>query len=89
MIELATSKAGHDKGELYVIVRSDEDYVYLVNGTNKNIDSPKKKKHKHIQIIKNIPAIVTDKTDVDKLDDVSIKRILKSYKQTQKGELNV
>ena len=29
---LAKSKAGHDKGQVYVIYELDETYVYLVDG---------------------------------------------------------
>ena len=48
----AISKAGHDKGKLYIIIKEDEEYVYLADGRLKPTDSPKKKKKKHIQIIK-------------------------------------
>lgn len=47
--QLATSKAGHDKGELYVIVGREGDFVYLSDGRLKSPDKPKKKRLKHIQ----------------------------------------
>lgn len=49
---LATSKAGHDKAEVYVIVAEDEKYVYLCDGRLRPLEKPKKKSRKHIQIIK-------------------------------------
>lgn len=49
--KFATSKAGHDKDKLYVIVSADEKYVYLADGKYKTAGSPKKKGIKHIQII--------------------------------------
>lgn len=49
---LATSKAGHDKTEIYVIIAEDEKYVYLCDGRLKTLEKPKKKSRKHIQIIK-------------------------------------
>lgn len=49
---LAASKAGHDKTQIYVIVREDEKYVYLCDGRLKTFQNPKKKSKKHIQIIK-------------------------------------
>lgn len=69
---LAKSKAGHDKGSIYVITDADETYVYLTDGRLKTIDKPKRKKWKHIQIINR-------KSDISQADDVAIKRILKSY----------
>lgn len=49
--ELATSKAGHDKDRLYMIVGEEEECVYLCDGRLRGVEHPKKKKKKHIQII--------------------------------------
>lgn len=49
--KFAKSKAGHDKNQIYVILKEDTEYVYLVDGKLKPIDKPKKKRKKHIQII--------------------------------------
>lgn len=49
--ELATSKAGHDKDRLYMIVGEEGECVYLCDGGLRGVEHPKKKKKKHIQII--------------------------------------
>ena len=49
--ELATSKAGHDKDRLYMIVGEEEEWVYMCDGRMRGVEHPKKKKKKHIQII--------------------------------------
>ena len=49
--ELATSKAGHDKDRLYMIVGEEGECVYLCDGRLRSVEHPKKKKKKHIQII--------------------------------------
>ena len=69
---LARSKAGHDKDQIYVIYDIDETYVYLVNGNNRTLEKPKKKKRKHVQII-------CENHDVSEMDDVKIKRIIKIF----------
>lgn len=69
---LAKSKAGHDKGKVYVIYQLDETYVYLVDGQIRTTEKPKKKKRKHVQII-------CRQHDISKADNVEIKRILKWF----------
>jgi len=69
---LARSKAGHDKGHVYVIFDIDEAYVYLVDGAIRTMKRPKKKKKKHVQII-------CRKYELSDIDDVGIKRILKLF----------
>ena len=69
---LAKSKAGHDKGKVYVIYDVDETYVYLVDGRIRLLENPKRKKRKHVQVI-------CENYDVTNIDDVGIKRILKLF----------
>lgn len=49
---LASSKAGHDKDTVYVIIKEDAEYVYLADGKIRTLENPKKKNKKHIQVIK-------------------------------------
>lgn len=77
---LASSKAGHDKNNVYVIIREDGAYVYLVDGKIRTMDKPKKKNRKHIQIIKRV-QIETDET---LLNDLEIKQLIKTYQNTLK-----
>ena len=48
----AISKAGHDKGQMYVIIREEGEFAYLVDGRIRTTDHPKKKKKKHLQMVK-------------------------------------
>ena len=76
----AMSKAGHDKKDIYVVIREDDEYCYLVNGKTKILAKPKKKKKIHIQLIKKLPSnVLNEIKEINTLDDVAIKRILKSY----------
>lgn len=47
--QFVTSKAGHDRGTLYVIVAEEEEFVYLSDGRLKEPANPKKKRRKHVQ----------------------------------------
>jgi len=47
---LARSLAGHDKGQLYVILKTVGEYVYLTDGNKRAINNPKRKRKKHVQL---------------------------------------
>ena len=83
---LAISKAGHDKGQTYVVVGENEDMFFLANGETKSVLNPKKKKKIHVQIIKKLPTEVIDIIGGLKgLDDISIKRILKVFNRRKQN----
>lgn len=78
----ATSKAGHDKGKLYIILKEDEEYVYLADGRLKPVDSPKKKKKKHIQIIKKTDETIAFMIEENKpISNEQVKRALTEYER--------
>ena len=47
--QFVTSKAGHDKGTLYVVVAEKDEFIYLSDGRLKEPGNPKKKRRKHVQ----------------------------------------
>lgn len=51
--QFAVSKAGHDKGKLYIVAAQEGEYVFLCDGRTKTPEKPKKKKRKHIQPIRH------------------------------------
>ena len=80
----AISKAGHDKGSIYVVVREEENYFFVADGKNKLLENPKKKNKKHIQIInkKAIEAIADEIRGNTKVltENEQIKRAIKLYR---------
>lgn len=55
MDKLAKSLAGHDKDRIYAVVKEEEGYVFLADGKRRTLDSPKKKKLRHVQLILHMP----------------------------------
>ena len=49
---LVISKNGRDKDKYFLVVKIEDDYVYLCDGDMRKVDNPKKKKQKHIQATK-------------------------------------
>lgn len=83
-VEMAKSLCGHDKDEIYVIYKKDDTFVFLINGTNKTIDKVKKKKQKHIQVIKNLPQEVLECLSGEtEMTDELAKKMTKIYLRSQ------
>ena len=85
---LVSSKAGHDKGKIYVITAEEGEYVWLSDGKHKTLEAPKKKKKKHIQIIK-----VYENADLrqrlirkEKVSDDELVNFIKEYQYKQSKE---
>lgn len=85
---LASSKAGHDKDKIYVIIKEDAEYVWLSDGKIKTMDNPKKKRKKHIQHIKyfNNEEMRTSLLEGKKVSDLEIMMVLKNYKKQQMSD---
>ena len=79
----AFSKAGHDKGTLYVVVAEEKDFVYLCDGRLKTMAAPKKKRLRHIQLVnRTVEAWLKEKfSEGGKVYDEEIKRAVKQYKE--------
>ena len=77
-LRLAKSLCGHDKNEIYVVYREENDFVYLINGKTKTIEKPKRKNQRHIQIIKNLPEEIIEMVSQE-LTNETAKKIIKHY----------
>ncbi len=76
------SKAGHDKGEIFVILKSDSEYVYLMDGKYRTLEKPKKKKIKHVQGVHYIDLNLSEKNaNRETIIDEDVKRVIKLYKK--------
>ena len=64
------SKCGRDKGLPFVVLKVEGEFVYLADGKLRNVNNPKKKKMKHVQITKTVnsyvqAAVCSNKTLLD------------------------
>ncbi len=44
------SLQGHDKGRCFFVTAGEGDYVFLVDGKTRKLQSPKRKKAKHVEV---------------------------------------
>ena len=84
---MAVSRAGHDKGKIYVVLECGENTCSLADGETKLLGRPKRKNQKHIQLIKHIPSeLLADMAEIK--DDADVRRILKTYRNSKCKEEN-
>ncbi len=79
---MAKSLAGHDKDEIFVIIREAGEYIFLADGKYRTLEKPKRKNKKHIQIIhdreeQRRKSLIQEK----KLTDVEIRKSIQCYKR--------
>ena len=77
------SVAGRDTGKIYVILASDTEYVYLVDGKIRTMDRPKKKNKKHVRLLDKRDPNLTEKINGKKIRNEEIKRAIKLLEKEQ------
>ena len=79
---LVKSLAGHDKGELYIIISIQGEYVYLSDGRRHPLEKLKRKNIKHLQPIVQYDEILRKKlTEGQTVGDEEILRFIRTHKQ--------
>lgn len=78
---LAKSKAGHDKGTLYVVLYQEGEWLYLADGCRRTLDRPKKKKRMHVQPVTHLAPQLQDAM-CRISQDAHIRRIIKQYRES-------
>ena len=77
--QLVRSKAGHDKGKVFVVVRIEGDRLQLADGRHRLCASPKEKNVRHVQKICVFAAELTGCCQEEALTDPNIKTAIKTY----------
>ncbi len=71
---LVYSKAGRDKGKLFVVLSIENDFVYLSDGDTRHVNNPKKKKIKHINRTNTVLEL-----DFENISDIDVRRAILDY----------
>lgn len=80
---IVKSLAGHDKNEVFILIDSDAEYVYIVDGKSRTLEKPKKKNKKHIQLTSIKVLKQYDENGVKlPINNELVKRRIKEYKQS-------
>jgi len=81
------SKAGRDKGKPFVVMSQEGEYAYLADGDLRPVNTPKRKKLKHIQPTNTVIEDIQIKILNGKhLMDSDIKKALLPFKSKHKED---
>ena len=81
---LIVSKAGRDKGQLFYVIDTDEQYAYLADGKSRKLEKPKRKKRKHIEQIPRTESRIAEKIrNGEKVLNSELRKELASFGQKQ------
>ena len=59
--DVVISTAGRDKDGIFYVIGEDQDVLLLVNGKDRTLDRPKRKKRKHVQKVLRSETRVAEK----------------------------
>ena len=75
--DVVISTAGRDTGKLFYVIEADDVYLTLVNGKDRKMEKPKRKKRKHANKVLRSETRVAEKLRAgDKVLDSELRRDL-------------
>ena len=69
---IVRSMAGRDKGKFMVVVSMENGFVYLADGKERKLDSPKKKNAKHVSLTRT-------EVSTENLTDKGLRKLLREF----------
>ena len=73
---IVCSRAGRDKGGLFVVVGMEEDILLLADGDTRKVEKPKRKKRKHINRTNFVASLSVNPANCE------IRKVLSEYKSS-------
>ncbi len=84
---IVISLAGRDKERLFYVLKTEENFVYLIDGSLRRLETAKRKKRKHIRVLSNSETRVSMKLRNDeKVSNSEIRKALSDFAKSQSGE---
>ena len=83
---IVRSKAGRDKGGWFVVLKHDDIYAYIADGDSRKVESPKRKKLKHLQLTGYSSEHIENKLcDEEMVENYEVRTALAEYLGKQGG----
>ena len=79
---IVRSDAGRDKGKLFIVLAVQGEYLLLADGKSRKVESPKRKKRKHVLFVAADETRVSQKIISDeKITNSELRRTLAVYRE--------
>lgn len=80
--DIVLSIAGRDQGELFYVIETDGAYVLIANGKDRRLESPKRKKLKHVRKVPRAESRIAEKiASGEKVLNRELRRDLAQFSQ--------
>ncbi len=84
---IVCSLAGRDKERLFYVIQTEDNFVYLADGSVRRIESCKKKKRKHIKVVSDLADSVSIKLQSgEKVLNSEMRKSLSSFMKAQQAQ---
>ena len=78
---IVRSDAGRDKGKLFVVLAAEGDFLLLADGKSRKVESPKRKKRKHVLFVADDETRLSEKIKrEEKITNSELRRALAAYR---------
>ena len=87
--DIVESLAGHDRGEIFAVVATDGEFLYLANGKQRKLQKPKRKKVIHARRAFQCSSPLAEKLVSGAATDGEIRKelaVLRDRKLTEEGK---
>ena len=81
--DIVRSLAGHDKGQLFLVVSAEDGYVYLADGKRRKAARPKRKSAKHTALVARGDPPLRSRIAGGAVTDRMLREILALYAAAQ------
>ena len=85
--DIVRSAAGRDRGKLFGVLAVEGEYLLLADGKGRKLESPKRKKRRHVQFVSAQETRLSRKIQGDgKISNSELRRTLAAFRETADQE---
>ncbi len=79
--DVVRATAGKEKEQIFVVVKTEENYVYIADGKRLSVLKPKKKNVKHIEKVSKNRFLLGEDAFKDIKTDAAVRKFLRNEKE--------